>query len=94
LLALIIIAKYLKKPVIPDMSEWRIFALMAFLDAMAHGLVISSGKLENPLYASISSSLFGLITILLACFFLQERVLPNQWVAIFLVFVGLTVLGY
>ena len=94
LIALILIAKYLKQPIIPDMSEWRIFALMAFLDAMAHGLVISSGKLENPVYASISSSLFGLVTILLASFFLKERVSPNQWVAIFLVFVGLTVLGY
>ena len=94
LIALILIAKCLKQPIIPDMSEWRIFALMAFLDAMAHGLVISSGKLENPVYASISSSLFGLVTILLASFFLKERVSPNQWVAIFLVFVGLTVLGY
>jgi len=94
LIALILIAKYLKQPIIPDMSEWRIFALMAFLDAMAHGLVISSGKLENPVYASISSSLFGLVTILLASFFLKERISPNQWVAIFLVFVGLTVLGY
>ena len=93
LIALILIAKYLNQPVIPDLSEWRIFALMAFLDAVAQGFVISSGKLEFPVYASISASLFGLVTILLAAFFLRERIYFKQWIAIFFVFFGLTVLS-
>ena len=94
LIALILIAKYLNKPIVPDLSEWRIFALMAFLDAVAQGFVISSGKLEFPVYASISASLFGLVTILLAAFFLKEKISFKQWIAIFIVFVGLTVLSY
>tara|TARA_B100000902_G_scaffold288848_1_gene275050 strand:- start:735 stop:1577 length:843 start_codon:yes stop_codon:yes gene_type:complete len=94
LIALILIAKYLNKPIIPDLSEWRIFALMALLDAIAQGFVISSGKLEFPVYASISASLFGLVTILLAAFFLKEKISSMQWVAIFFVFVGLTILSY
>ena len=93
LIALILIAKYLNQPVIPDLSEWRIFALMAFLDAVAQGFVISSGKLEFPVYASISASLFGLVTILLAAFFLREKIYFKQWIAIFFVFFGLTVLS-
>lgn len=93
LMALILIAKYLNQPVIPDLSEWRIFALMAFLDAVAQGFVISSGKLEFPVYASISASLFGLVTILLAAFFLREKIYFKQWIAIFFVFFGLTVLS-
>ena len=93
LIALILIAKYLNKPIVPDLSEWRIFALMAFLDAVAQGFVISSGKLEFPVYASISASLFGLVTILLAAFFLKEKISFKQWIAIFFVFVGLTVLS-
>ena len=94
LIALILIAKYLNKPIVPDLSEWRIFALMAFLDAVAQGFVISSGKLEFPVYASISASLFGLVTILLAAFFLKEKISFKQWIAILIVFVGLTVLSY
>jgi drug/metabolite transporter (DMT)-like permease len=66
---------------------------MAFLDAAAQGFVISSGKLEFPVYASISASLFGLVTILLAAFFLKEKIYFKQWIAIFFVFVGLTVLS-
>jgi len=93
LIALILIAKYLNQPVIPDLSEWRIFALMAFLDAVAQGFVISSGKLEFPVYTSISASLFGLVTILLAAFFLREKIYFKQWIAIFFVFFGLTVLS-
>jgi len=94
LIALILIAKYLNKPIVPDLSEWKIFALMAFLDAVAQGFVISSGKLEFPVYASISASLFGLVTILLAAFFLREKISFRQWIAIFFVFVGLTILSY
>ena len=94
LIALILIAKYLNKPIVPDLSEWRIFALMALLDAVAQGFVISSGKLEFPIYASISASLFGLVTILLAAFFLREKISFEQWIAIFFVFVGLTILSY
>ena len=94
LIALILIAKYLNKPIVPDLSEWRIFALMALLDAVAQGFVISSGKLEFPVYASISASLFGLVTILLAAFLLREKISSKQWIAILLVFVGLTILSY
>ena len=94
LIALILIAKYLNKPIVPDLSEWKIFALMALLDAVAQGFVISSGKLEFPIYASISASLFGLVTILLAAFFLREKISSKQWIAILLVFVGLTILSY
>ena len=76
LIALIFIAKYLNMPIVPDLSEWRTFAFMALLDAIAQGFVISSGKLELPVFASISASLFGLVTILLAAVILRERISP------------------
>ena len=94
LIALIFIAKYLTMPIVPDLSEWRTFAFMALLDAIAQGSVISSGKLEFPVFASISASLFGLVTILLAAFILRERISPKQWIAILFVFFGLTILSY
>ena len=94
LIALILIAKYLNKPIVPDLSEWKIFALMALLDAVAQGFVISSGKLAFPVYASISASLFGLVTILLTAFFLKEKIPTKQWIAISFVFFGLIIISY
>ena len=94
LITVILIAKYLDKPIVPDFSEWKIFALMALLDAVAHGFVISSGKLAFSVYASISASLFGLVTILLSAFFLKEKIYTKQWIAISFVFFGLTILSY
>ncbi len=67
--------------------------LMGVLDASAIGLVTASARLPNPEYAAISSSLFGVLTILLAWRILKERVVPRQWVGIVTVFVGIAVLS-
>jgi drug/metabolite transporter (DMT)-like permease len=94
LLTVIVLAISLRKPVIPDMSEWWVFMLMAALDAVAQSLVISSGSFESPVFASIGASLFGLFTILLATIFLKEPVNMRQWIAICIVFLGLSTLAY
>lgn len=67
--------------------------LMGVLDASAIGLVTASARLPNPEYAAISSSLFGVLTILLAWRILKERVVPRQWAGIVTVFVGIAVLS-
>lgn len=71
----------------------RTLVFMGVLDALAIGLVTASAKLPNPEYAAISSSLFGVLTILLAWRLLKERVAPLQWVGIVTVFVGIAVLS-
>lgn len=68
-------------------------ALMGVLDAAAISLVTFSGRLPNPEYAAISSSLFGVLTILLAWRILKEAVLPRQWLGITTVFAGIAVLS-
>lgn len=67
--------------------------LMGVLDAIAISLVTLSGRLPNPEYAAISSSLFGVLTILLAWKILNEAVRPVQWLGIVTVFAGIAVLS-
>jgi multidrug transporter EmrE-like cation transporter len=71
----------------------RSLALMGVLDAIAISLVTLSGRLPSPEYAAISSSLFGVLTILLAWKFLNESVLPAQWLGISTVFAGIAALS-
>ncbi len=71
----------------------RSLAVMGVLDAIAISLVTISGRLPNPEYAAISSSLFGVLTILLAWRILKEAVLPAQWLGIVTVFAGIAALS-
>jgi drug/metabolite transporter (DMT)-like permease len=71
----------------------RSLAVMGVLDAIAISLVTISGRLPNPEYAAISSSLFGVLTILLAWKILKEVVLPTQWLGIVTVFAGIAALS-
>lgn len=66
---------------------------MGILDGVALGLVTASARLPNPEYASISSSLFGVLTILLAWRILKERVEPLQWAGIATIFAGIAILS-
>lgn len=85
------------RPIRPNFTQlgktvW-ILAGMGLLDALAIGLVTASASLPNPEYAAIASSLFGVLTILLAWRFLGERVTPRQWAGIAVVFAGIATLS-
>jgi drug/metabolite transporter (DMT)-like permease len=81
-------------PLRPDNANIRVLIGMGLLDALALGLVTASGNMPNPEYASISSSLFGVLTILLAFWFLKERVSAVQWLGILTVFAGVALLSW
>ncbi|MDA9278797.1 DMT family transporter [Amylibacter sp.] len=61
---------------------------MGCADGLALWCVFSAGALENPQYASVTSSIFGLITILLAWIFLKERMTILQWTGCIITFLG------
>jgi drug/metabolite transporter (DMT)-like permease len=73
--------------------QWRVLALMGTIDAVALSLVTAAGGLSRAEYASVSSSLFGVLTVLLAAWWLKERVRAVQWLGIVTVFSGITVLS-
>lgn len=73
--------------------QWQVLALMGAMDAAAISLVTAAGTLFRAEYASVSSSLFGVLTVLLAAWLLKERVRAVQWLGIATVFSGIIVLS-
>jgi uncharacterized membrane protein len=61
---------------------------MGVADGVALMCVLSAGALENAKYAAVSSSLFGLLTIVLAWMFLGERMTATQWAGCLIAFAG------
>jgi drug/metabolite transporter (DMT)-like permease len=80
-------------PRLPQRGQLGILGLMGLLDALALGLVTAAGGLSHAEYASVASSLFGVLTVLLAAWFLKEHVRPVQWLGIACVFGGIATLG-
>lgn len=77
----------------PPRRQLGLLALMGSFDALALGLVTASGTLPKAEYASVTSSLFGVLTVLLAAWFLREGVRTVQWFGIAAVFTGIALLG-
>ncbi|MFT4700142.1 MAG: drug/metabolite transporter (DMT)-like permease [Yoonia sp.] len=76
------------KPALP----WLI--AMGIADGIALLCVVSAGSLANPQYASVTSSMFGLLTILLAWVFLKEKMSAPQWVGCVVAFCGVGYLAF
>jgi drug/metabolite transporter (DMT)-like permease len=93
LAVLLAVALIVRAPLSEARPNLPTLALMGALDAVGLGLVLASGWLRNPEYASVTSALFGVLTILLAWRVLGERVLPAQWAGIAVVFSGIGLLA-
>lgn len=78
---------------VPPRGRVWLLGLMGVMDAVALGVVTASGKLPQAEYASVTASLFGVLTVLLAAWILRERVRPVQWLGIATVFGGIAALG-
>lgn len=80
-------------PVRPALPVWPTLAMMAALDLGGMFAVTAAGSFARPEFASVTSSCFGLVTVLLAWRFLAEPVRPVQWAGIATVFAGVAVLS-
>ncbi|UWQ91862.1 DMT family transporter [Rhodobacteraceae bacterium M382] len=78
---------------LPTLRTLPVLIAMGLLDALALGLVLMSGNLPNPEFSSVSSSLFGLITVILAWALLRESMTKAQWVSVAVTFSGIAYLG-
>lgn len=81
---------------VPDLRLSRhqmLVYVMGGLDALALGAVTISGTLPNPEYAAVTSSIFGMVTIVLAWLLLKEKMTPSQWGGVIIVFAGIAYLG-
>lgn len=71
------------------MSALVPLVVMGFLDGLALLAVLTAGRFDNPHFASVTSSMFGLLTILLAWAFLKERMTAPPWARCLLAFLAI-----
>lgn len=93
LTAILALALTLRSRLVPARGHAWPLAAMGALDALALGLVTAAGQLPRAEYASVTASLFGVLTVVLAAWFLRERVRPLQWLGVATVFSGIAALG-
>ena len=77
----------------PALTLWPTLLLMGLLDVGGMIAVTAAGSYTRPEFAAVSSSCFGLVTILLAWRFLKEKLTKAQWMGAAMVFGGIIVLG-
>lgn len=75
-------------PFLPGRAAMPWLIAMGVADGVALLCVLSAGNLPNSQYAAVSSSMFGLLTILLAWVLLKERMSLTQWSGCALAFAG------
>lgn len=77
-----------KLPFWPGKRALPLLIAMGVADGIALLCVLSAGGLPDPQYAAVTSSMFGLLTILLAWLLLKERMSLRQWGGCFVAFCG------
>ncbi len=75
-------------------AQWLpLLGLMGCLDVAALGSITAAGNWANPEFATVVSSAFGAITVILARVFLKEQVAPPQVLGMVLIFGGVAALA-
>ncbi len=77
----------------PVRADLPVLLVMGILDTVALAAVLFAGRLPGGLYATVTASLFGVVTILLAWAVLKERLLPLQWIGVGITFAAIGVLS-
>lgn len=77
----------------PPLKVLPLLCAMGALDALALGLVLFAGSLPRPEFAAVGSSLFGMVTVVLAWAILHETMTRNQWISVAVTFAGIAFLG-
>jgi drug/metabolite transporter (DMT)-like permease len=77
-----------KLPFWPGFSAMPWLIAMGVADGIALLCVLSAGNFADAQYAAVASSMFGLLTILMAWAFLKERMTLPQWAGCLVAFAG------
>jgi len=70
-----------------------LLGIMGCLDVTALGTITAAGSLPAPEFATVVSSAFGAVTVILARIFLKEPMAPAQVAGMVLIFGGVAVLA-
>jgi len=71
----------------------RLLGVMGVLDVAALTCVLAAGGHAHPEYAAVAAASFGVITIVLAWYFLAEAMRPLQWAGVAAVFAAIAFLA-
>lgn len=82
-----------KRPFWPGKAALPWLIAMGIADGIALYSVLSAGGLPDAPYAAVTSSMFGLLTIVLAWAFLKERMTMPQWLGCVVAFGGVGLLA-
>jgi len=75
-------------------ARWLpVLGLMGGLDVTALSAIVTAGTLAEPEFATVVSSAFGAVTVVLARLFLKEAIAPAQLGGMVLIFGGVAVLA-
>ncbi len=72
---------------------WPFLVAQGLLDAGGYIALFAGSQGDNAEVAAVTASTFGVITVLLACIILRERINGPQWLGIVLVFGGIVTLS-
>ena len=93
-LGLLLIAMLaMQKRILPDVKTVPLLAFMGLMDTVALFCVLSAGGMDDAHFASATSSVFGLVTVLLSWLFLREKLSIPQWGGVALAFGGIAYLA-
>ena len=93
IVALLLITVPLRLDILPNLRQIPTLAVMGLLDATALAVVIYAGTQEFAVFATVTASTFGLVTVVLAWAFLREKMTPKQWLGVTLVFIAVGLIG-
>jgi drug/metabolite transporter (DMT)-like permease len=83
-----------RSPGAPLPMRWLpLLGLMGCLDVLALGTITAAGNLPDPAFATVVSSAFGAVTVLLARVILKEPIAPLQLAGMALIFGGVAALA-
>lgn len=88
-LALVLVILALRCPLWPDLKALPILILMGLADGIALLCVLAAGRLPDAQYAAVASSIFGLLTIVMAWALLREPMRLPQWLGCAITFAGI-----
>jgi len=71
---------------LPNLRQLPLLLTMGLLDTVALGVVLAAGTMAHPEFATVSASIFGLVTVLIAWIFLHEPISRIQWIGVLVVF--------
>ena len=92
--ALAILAAPVRQSIAPPRGStlWMVIVI-GLMDSVAFVANNTALKTEQVAVASVLSSLYGAVTVLLAGIFLRERLERSQWLGIVLIFAGIALVS-